>query len=50
MYIHHVSFFLVFLPYGEYIRIEFYLNLKYCVDGPMMVVKDRKKDLFVNKT
>jgi hypothetical protein len=40
----HVRFHRV-KPYGT----AFYFILKYCVDGPMMVVHDRNKGLFPNK-
>jgi len=36
-------------PYGECICIAFYLILKYCTDGSMMVVNDRNMSLFLKK-
>ena len=33
-----------------YIYIELYLNLKYCIDGSIMVVNDRNMKLFLNKS
>ena len=33
-----------------YEGIEFYLNLKYCIDGPITVVNDRNMKMFLNKS
>jgi hypothetical protein len=35
-------------PYGEYICVAFYPILKYCVDGPMMIVNEKNTSLFQN--